>query len=341
MNKTAIIFGVTGMDGSHLADQLLSKDYKVIGVSRRSSTDNTQRISHILDDDNFSLSRLDITESSSVSRLVESTKPDEIYNVAAQSHVMVSFDNPKSTFESIVFGTQNILDSVRFYSQKTRVYCASSSEMFGSSLGQLYKQPDSSHQYMQNEDTPLHPCSPYGVAKLAAHELLNVYRKSYRLFAVGGILFNHDGPRRGENFLTRKVTKYCAELEYAKQKGYVIPKLQLGNLDAKRDMGYAPEYTEAMQLMLQQDEPEDFVIATGKTYTIRDFVMRAFEYINISDWQNYVKLDDNLKRPYEVDHLCGHAFKAQLKLGWTAKTNLDKLISIMIDSDAKKIYAKR
>ena len=336
IRKKAVITGISGMDGSWLAELLLSKGYEVHGVARRTSFNNTGRIKHLLGDPRFTLYTLDILETSGVMTLIKELQPDEIYNLAAQSHVMVSFTNPVSTFDSIVTGSLNILEAIKLVSPHSKYYNASSSEMFGSEKGSLYingRKTDldlPSAKYMQDEETAMHPCSPYGVAKLASHHMTNVYRKSYGIFGCCGILFNHDSERRGENFLTMKVAKYCAELKLDPNK----EPLQLGNLDSKRDIGYAPEYVEGMWMMLQQDKPDDYVLSTGKTHTIEDIVSAAFRVIGVINYKDHVVITDSLKRPYEVDHLCGNAKKAHNILGWKAKTDMEGIMEKMVNSYA-------
>lgn len=343
MRKKAIVTGVTGQDGSWLVDLLLSKDYEVHGVARRTSFNNTGRIKHNLGHPNFTMYTLDVLETSGVMTLIKELQPDEIYNLAAQSHVMVSFSNPASTFDSIVQGTINILEAIRLVSPHSKYYNASSSEMFGSEKGLLYpvdgitqevKPADTPSlkaldklQYMQNEKTVMMPCSPYGVAKLAAHHMVNVYRNSYDIFACAGILFNHDSERRGETFLTAKVAKYCADLKLER----VTEKLNLGNLYSKRDIGYAPEYVEGMWRMLQHDEPDDYVMATGKTYTVEEIVQACFDVIGVNNYKDFVIINDSLKRPYEVDHLCGNAAYAKEKLGWEPKTDMWGIMEKMVN----------
>lgn len=345
--KTAIIFGVTGQDGSHLADLLLDKNYKVIGVRRRSSTENTQRIQHI-NSSNFSLIEGDITDSYSIFNIFKDNEHvDEVYNLAAQSHVGTSFKQPALTWDITGKGCINILQSlVDLGMLGTRFYQASSSEMFGSS----YTIGDFGGKY-QDENTKFLPQSPYAISKCAAHYAVRLFREAYSLHASAGILFNHEGPRRGDNFVTKKITNWIVDFNlwlfdndlspdelttdndniYGINSGQSIAKLRLGNIDAYRDWGYAGDYVEAMWLMLQQEEPDDYVICTGKTYTVRDFLNIAFKYIEIDNWSNYVVIDKDLYRPAEVDYLRGNNSKATNKLGWKPKYDLDMLVSLMID----------
>ncbi len=346
--KKAIIFGVTGQDGSHLADLLLDKNYEVIGVNRRSSTDNTQRIQHILDNEHFRLVEGDITDSYSVFNIFKDNRTvDEIYNLAAQSHVGTSFKQPALTWDITGKGCINILQSIIDLDMThIKFYQASSSEMFGSS----YTFGESGGKY-QDENTKFLPQSPYAISKCAAHYAVRLYREAYKLHASAGILFNHEGPRRGDNFVTKKITNWIVDFKIwldnsglsqddlatdgdlisHKYSSENIPKLRLGNLDAFRDWGYAGDYVEAMWLMLQQENPDDYVICTGQTYTIRDFLNKAFNYIGIDNWTSFVVIDKEFYRPAEVDYLKGSNKKAITKLGWKPKYNLDMLIALMID----------
>ena len=324
----AIIFGVTGQDGSHLADLLLSKDYDVVGVARRSSVDTTLRIKHLLEKSNFSLVHGDITDASSVINILRNDSDvNEVYNLAAQSHVGTSFKQPALTWDITGKGCLNILQSIVDLGMDCRFYQASSSEMFGDS----YDVDEEGNKY-QNEETKFLPQSPYAIAKCAAHYLVRLFREAYGLHASAGILFNHEGERRGENFVTRKITKWIGDWS---KTGYDknFPKLRLGNLDAFRDWGYAGDYVEAMHLMLQEDVADDYVICTGKTYTIREFLDEAFGYINIEDWSEHVVVDPEFYRPAEVDYLRGDCSKANNKLGWTAKNDLKGLVTIMMEHD--------
>ncbi len=330
--KKAFITGITGQDGSYLTELLLEKDYEVHGLIRRSSSFNTGRIDHLYRDPHLKGTKLflhygDLSDSSNVSRMLEKIHPDEIYHLGAQSHVRVSFDIPEYTGDVTGLGALRLLDAIRETQIKTRFYQASSSELFG----KVQEVP-------QKETTPFYPRSPYAVAKLYAYWATVNYRESYGLYACNGILFNHESPRRGETFVTRKITKALARIMAGKQN-----KLYLGNLDAKRDWGYAKDYVEAMWLMLQQDEPDDFVIATGKTHSIREFLDEAFGYVGL-DWNEYVEIDPRYFRPAEVDLLIGDATKARQKLGWQPGINFKELVKIMVDADleaegiAKKSY---
>lgn len=332
--KTAIIFGVTGQDGSHLADLLLEKNYQVTGVTRRTSTDNTTRISHILNNENFKLASGDITDTSSVLNILrQHGEVDEVYNLAAQSHVAVSFNQPGLTWDITGKGCLNILQSlVDLQMIGSRFYQASSSEMFGKNYD--IEVGMTSESKYQNEETKFLPQSPYAIAKCAAHYMTRLYREGYGLHASAGILFNHEGPRRGENFVTRKITKWIGD--YVKSgKSADFPKLRLGNLDAYRDWGYAGDYCEAMWMMLQQDCPDDYVICTGETHSIKEFLTIAFKEVGIDDWSDYVVQDPEFYRPAEVDYLRGDCSKAKEKLGWQPRHSFEDLIKMMIMSDLK------
>lgn len=321
MTKRALITGLTGQDGSYLAELLLSKGYEVYGLRRRSSSFNTFRIDHLIKDFRHDknarlfLAYADLADSTSMVKLLYKLKPDEIYNLGAQSHVHVSFEIPEYTGDITGLGTVRILEAVRETGVPARVYQASSSEMFGST------------QPPQNEESSFHPRSPYACAKVYSHHIVINYRESYGMFACSGILFNHESPRRGENFVTRKITRAIARIKQGLQK-----KLYLGNLDARRDWGYAPEYVEAMWRMLQQDEPDDFVIATGESHSVKEFLVVAFEYAGL-DWEKYVEIDPQYYRPAEVNDLIGDATKAKDKLGWQWKTGFADLVRIMVDAD--------
>jgi GDPmannose 4,6-dehydratase len=318
--KRALITGISGQDGSYLAELLLGKDYEVHGIVRRSSSFNTDRIDHLYHDPHEQGVRLfthygDLSDSVALVKLLYELQPDEIYHLGAQSHVRVSFDIPEYTFDITGAGTVRLLEAIREAGVSPRFYQASSSEMFGSAPPP------------QNEGTPFHPRSPYGVAKVAAYWATVNYREAYDMFAVNGILFNHESPRRGETFVTRKITRAVARIAAGMQ-----DKLYLGNLDAQRDWGYAPDYVEAMWLMLQADEPEDFVIATGETHTVRDAVEIAFSRKDL-DPDEHVEIDPKYYRPSEVDVLLGDASKAREKLGWEPKTRFKELVELMVDAD--------
>ena len=321
MSKKALITGITGQDGSYLAELLLSKDYEVYGIIRRSSSFNTQRIDHIYQDPHESRRRLslvygDLNDASSLNKILRDVKPDEIYNLGAQSHVRVSFDIPEYTAEVGAIGTLRLLEAIRETGIAPRFYQASSSELFGKA-----------QEIPQRETTPFYPRSPYAVAKLYAYWITVNYRESYRMYACNGILFNHESPRRNETFVTRKVTRAAAAIKLG-----LRDKLFLGNLDAQRDWGYAPEFVEAMWLMLQQDEPDDYVIATGETYSVRELLDEAFGYLDL-DWNRFVVVDPRYYRPAEVDLLVGDPSKALRKLGWKAKVKFSELVRIMVDAD--------
>lgn len=332
--KTAIIFGVTGQDGSHLADLLVAKDYEVYGVSRRTSTPNTERIFHLMGNPKFKLLEGDVTDQSSVINILKChEKVDEVYNLAAQSHVAVSFNQPGLTWDITGKGCLNILQSiVDLRMIGTRFYQASSSEMFGKNYD--VEVGMTSESKYQNEETKFLPQSPYAIAKCAAHYMTRLYREGYGLHASAGILFNHEGPRRGENFVTRKITKWIGD--YVKSgKSTDFPKLRLGNLDAYRDWGYAGDYCEAMWMMLQQDCPDDYVICTGKTHSIREFLTIAFKEVGIDDWSDYVVQDPEFYRPAEVEYLRGDCSKAKTRLGWTPKHSFEDLVKVMVKHDLK------
>ena len=323
--KKALITGITGQDGSYLTEFLLNKGYEVHGIIRRSSSFNTSRIDHLYNDKNIYNQKLflhygDLSDSSSLCRIIEKTIPDEIYNLGAQSHVKVSFDIPEYSSDVDAIGTCRILDAIRDTRIKTKFYQASSSEMFG----KVQSIP-------QNESTPFYPRSPYGCAKVYSHWLTVNYRESYGIFACSGILFNHESPRRGQTFVTRKITCGIAEILAKK-----IDKIYLGNLDAKRDWGFAGDYVEAMWLMLQQSEADDYVIATGETHSVREFLEEAFGIVGL-DWQKYVEIDQKYFRPAEVDLLIGDSSKAKRKLGWEPKVKFKDLVKMMVEADIKNI----
>jgi GDPmannose 4,6-dehydratase len=322
--KRAIITGITGQDGSFLAEQLLDKGYEVHGVVRRSSSCNTERIDHLYRDPHEEQVRLflhhgDLADSSRLVRLVYEIQPDEIYHLGAQSHVRVSFDVPEYTSDVTGMGTVRLLEAVRDARVETRFYQASSSEMFGSSPPP------------QNEQTPFHPRSPYAVAKLTAYWITVNYRESYGMHASNGILYNHESERRGETFVTRKITRALAAIHLGLQ-----DKLYLGNLDAKRDWGYAPDFTDAMWRIVQQDEPDDYVIATGEAHSVREFLDAAGEFLGMQ-WEGVVEIDPKYYRPAEVDALCGDASKAREKLGWEPTVTFKELVRIMVESDVKAL----
>jgi GDPmannose 4,6-dehydratase len=318
--KKAFVTGITGQDGSYLAEFLLGKGYEVHGLVRRSSSFNTERLDPIYKDPHeqnvkFLMHYGDLSDSGSLVNLIRELEPDEIYHLGAQSHVKVSFEMPEYTSDATGMGTVRILEAIRASGVETRFYQASSSEMFGSAPPP------------QSEETPFHPRSPYGVAKVFSYWMTVNYREAHNLFASNGILFNHESPRRGETFVTRKITRAVARIQAGMQ-----DKLYLGNLDAKRDWGYAPEYVEAMWLMLQQDNPDDYVVATGEAHTVREFVEVAFEQAGL-DWEKHVEIDPRYFRPSEVDYLLGDPTKAKEVLDWTPKTGFAELARLMVDAD--------
>ncbi|MEA2426929.1 MAG: GDPmannose 4,6-dehydratase, partial [Thermoleophilaceae bacterium] len=318
----ALITGITGQDGSYLAEQLLDRGYEVHGIVRRSSSFNTDRLDHLYRDPHETDVKLfthygDLTDSSRLVKLIYELQPDEIYHLGAQSHVRVSFDVPEYTADVVGMGTLRLLEAIRETGVQTRFYQASSSEMYGSTPPP------------QSEGTPFHPRSPYAVAKVMGYWAAVNYRESYGMFACNGVLFNHESPRRGETFVTRKITRALARVQAGLQ-----DKLYLGNLDAKRDWGYAADYTDAMWRMLQADEPDDYVIATGEMHSVREFLDEAASYIGL-DWQEVVEFDERYLRPAEVDYLLGDASKAKEKLGWTPTVTFKELVRIMVDADVK------
>ena len=320
-NKKALITGITGQDGSYLAEFLINKGYSVYGIIRRSSSFNTQRIDHLYQDPHEKNRKLnlvygDLNDASSLNLLIKNICPDEIYNLGAQSHVKVSFEVPEYTGEVTGLGTTRLLEAIRDTGVKTKFYQASSSEMYGKVL-----------ETPQTEDTPFYPRSPYGAAKVYAYWMTVNYREAYNIFACNGILFNHESPRRGETFVTRKITMALARIKMGLQQ-----KLFLGNLDAKRDWGFAGDYVEAMWLMLQQPKADDFVIATGETHSVREFLQEAFDYAKL-DWKKYVAIDKRYLRPTEVDLLLGDSSKARRILKWKPKVNFKQLVRMMVDSD--------
>ena len=327
MNKVAIVTGVTGQDGSYLSELLLDKGYTVVGLRRRSSSEKgLERIQYLLNNDNFKLVEADITDPANVCWLLQTYLPDEVYNLAAQSHVGTSFQQPSYTTQVNLQGPLNFLEAIRLLSPSTKFYQASTSEMFGKNYEQM------GNTKYQRETTAFVPQSPYAVAKLAAHEMVRIYRDSYGLFACCGILFNHESERRGENFVTRKITKWIGEF-VASGQDEDFPALRLGNLDAHRDWGHAQDYVEAMYIMLQQDEPEDYVIATSETHSVREFLTEAFNEIGITNFEPYVVIDPEFYRPCEVDWLLGHTGKARDQLGWRPKVSFQELVQRMVRSD--------
>lgn len=325
MSKTALITGITGQDGSYLAELLLSKGYQVYGIIRRQSTFGTARLQHIFDEPTNPNAKLhliygDLADASALNKILRTAQPDEIYNLGAQSHVRVSFDVPDYTADVVAMGTLRMLEAIRDSGISPRFYQASSSEMYGKVM-----------EVPQTETTPFYPRSPYACAKVFGYWITVNYRESYGLFAANGTLFNHESPRRGETFVTRKITRALANILYGRQK-----KLFLGNLDAKRDWGFAGDYVEAMWRILQQDDPDDFVIATGENHSVKEFLEEAFAYKKL-DWRDYVEIDPRYFRPAEVDELLGDPRKAKSKLGWEPKVGFKELVRMMVDHDVEDI----
>ena len=366
--KLAVVTGITGQDGSYLSELLLDKGYMVVGVKRRSSTNTTGRLTpEVLDNENFELIEGDVTDPSSINHIVNEYKPDEWYNLCGQTHVATSFKQPLYTFQVNSVGVLNVLESIRLLSPKTKLLQASSSEMFGSNYQEklYYKDPETGPNWppvlykkekYQDEKTPLAPNSPYAVSKVAAHHLVDNYRKAYGLHASCSICYNHGSPRRGEEFVTRKITKWIGQFYRWKQdynvqsfisdniistpeyrntsgRGSKFPRLRLGNLDAFRDWGHAKDYVSAYWMMLQQDSPSDFVIATGETHSVKDFVKEAFQCIDIDNWEDYIVIDPKFYRPVEVDYLLGDASKAKEKLGWEPTIGFKELVKEMVEAD--------
>lgn len=322
--KKALITGITGQDGSYLAEFLLDKRYEVHGIIRRASTFNTSRIDHIYQDPHLNQVKLflhygDLSDSGQISKIIYNIKPDEIYHLAAQSHVRVSFDIPEYTSDITALGTVRLLEAIRRSGIKTKFYQASSSEMFGTAPAP------------QDENTPFMPQSPYGVSKVYAYWMTVNYRNGYNIFACNGILFNHESPRRGETFVTRKITRGLANIVAGKGK-----KIYLGNLDAKRDWGFAPEYVETMWKILQQDKPDDYVVGTGEAHSVKEFLEEAFGYLNLN-WKDYVEIDPRYYRPLEVEYLLANSSKIRRKLNWNPKVSFKDLVKIMVDYDLEQI----
>tara|TARA_R110001592_G_scaffold175969_3_gene415374 strand:- start:7184 stop:8164 length:981 start_codon:yes stop_codon:yes gene_type:complete len=315
MKKRALVTGINGMDGSHLADLLLEKDYEVFGLERRSSVKNRTNTSHL--EGKITFLTGDLTDQNSLTRALKQSNPQEVYNLAAQSFVGESWNTPEQTSDVTGLGALRMLEAVREFNKNIRFYQASSSEMFG----RMVENP-------AKETTPFYPRSPYGVSKLYAHWITKNYRESYKMFSCSGILFNHESERRGLEFVTRKITAGVAKIYLG-----LATHITLGNLDAKRDWGYAPDYVEAMWLMLQQDNPDDYVISSGSTHSIKEFLTLSFNEIGINDWSSYVKQDQRFMRPAEVDVLLGDSTKAHKKLGWSPKTSFKQLVKIMIEND--------
>ena len=320
--SVAFITGITGQDGSYLTEFLLTKGYEVHGLIRRSSSFNTGRIDHIYNNPNLHLHYGDLTDSSGLHDLIYKIQPDEVYNLAAQSHVKVSFEIPEYTTEVDAVGTLKLLDAIRSVKPDTKFYQASTSELYGRILGQI----------SFKEDTPFHPRSPYGVSKLYSYWIVRNYREAYGMFACNGILFNHESPRRGETFVTRKITKAVARIHFGSKE-----KLHLGNMEAKRDWGFAGDYVKGMWLMLQHDSPDDYVLATGETHSVREFAELAFSEVGL-DYKNYViENDSKYIRPAEVDYLCGNPTKAEIELNWKPEVKFKQLVKMMVQSDIAAI----
>ncbi len=318
--KKAFITGITGQDGSYLAEFLLDKGYRVYGMTRRTSTQNFARIQHIIHNENLELVSGDLVDQHSITHALKEIQPDEIYNLAAQSFVKASWSQPVLTGEFTAIGVTRVLDAMKLVCPQAKFYQASSSEMFGKV-----------REVPQNENTPFYPRSPYGVAKVYGHWITVNYRESFDMFAVSGILFNHESPRRGLEFVTRKIANAVARIKLGKQQF-----VELGNLEAKRDWGYAKDYVEAMWLMLQQDEPEDYVIATGETHSVREFLDLACQAAGLENWENYYRHNPEFDRPAEVDLLVGDATKAKEKLGWRPTVTFEELVNLMVEAEIKK-----
>jgi len=325
MTKKALITGITGQDGSYLADFLLSKGYEVHGIIRRASTFNTGRIDYLYADVHSGNIKMflhygDLADTGTIEKLINQIKPDEIYHLGAQSHVRVSFDMPEYTADIDALGTLRILEAIKNSKLPIKLYNAVSSEMFGASLPP------------QNEKTPFDPRSPYACAKVFSYYIAKFYREAYNIFVCNGILFNHESPRRGETFVTRKITRGIARIKAGLDK-----KIYLGNLEAKRDWGYAPEYVEAMNLMLRREKPDDFVIGTGQTHSVKEFLEAAFKYAGLGDWKQYVEIDSRYFRPTEVEALVSNAAKAKERIGWQPKIKFEDLVKIMVDADLRAL----
>lgn len=341
MKKRAVITGITGQDGSYLAELLLSKKYEVLGIYRRTSQPNFSRLANCVGNSNFQLVEGDLTDEGFLYRLLNDYEVDEFYNLGAQSHVKTSFDQPGTTWDITARGVLNCLEAIRNCSAGTKFYQASSSEMFGKN----YSEEEyggiggTSYYKFQDENTPFLPQSPYAIAKLAGHHLVRNYRDSYKIFGCSGILFNHESERRGENFVTRKITKWLGEF-LASEKSSKFPKLRLGNLDARRDWGHAEDYVKAMWLMLQAEMADDYVVSTGETHTVREFLEVAFSHVGL-DYNDYVVIDPTFYRPAEVDFLLGKADKAKQKLNWTPEVSFKTLVIRMVDNDIEKAKLSR
>ena len=352
-NKLAVITGISGQDASYLSELLLSKDYNVIGINRRTSGNNISRLSNCIDNPKFNLIEGDLCDSNSINNIIHRYKPDEFYNLAAQSHVATSFSQPTYTFDVNAKGPLLILEAIHQYSKHTKFYQASTSEMFGSNYSTKINgtfvgmQPEAdsfgyinrSEEKYQDESTSLCPNSPYAVAKVAAHNLVRIYRDAYNIHASAGILFNHESERRGENFVTRKITKYIGSLANSNDI-LQFPSLKLGNIDAVRDWGHARDYIEAMWRMLQQNKPDDYIIGTGEGYTVKEFLIEAFSLIGLN-WEDFVEIDPSLYRPCEVPYLRCDPSKAKKVLGWKANTTFKELVKLMVESDINEQKNKK
>jgi GDPmannose 4,6-dehydratase len=335
MTKVAVITGITGQDGSYLAEFLLEKDYTVVGLCRRSSTNTHSRIQHLLHNNNLILEEFDLTDAASCSGIIDKYRPQEVYNLAAMSHVGTSFKQPSATVQIDTIGVINLLEAIRHINPSSKFYQASTSEMFGSNYSTRIN--NNVEEYYQDENTPFLPQSPYAVAKLAAHRLIQIYRQAYNIFTCSGILFNHESPRRGENFVTRKITKYIGQLE----NHLLQNKLHLGNLEARRDWGHAKDYVVAMYLMMNSNNPDDYVISTGESYSVEQFLIKAFGLVN-KNYQDYVYIDPEFYRPCEVSYLKGDSSKAREKLNWKPEVSFESLVSEMVYSDIENYkYEKK
>ena len=324
MKNVACITGITGQDGSYLASSLLSRGYEVIGLHRRSSTDNFYRIQEFMHNPLFRLQEFDLTDASNVTQTLIKYRPDEFYNLAAQSHVGTSFNQPNTTLDVNTAGVINILEAIRHHCSDTKLYQASTSEMFGSNF-----HVKGSQKY-QDENTSFSPQSPYAISKVASHTMISLYRNSYKIYACSGILFNHESPRRGTNFVTRKITTYIGKLV----NGKTTEKLKLGNIESYRDWGHAKDYVEAMRMMLNNETPKDYVISTGETHSVKEFLHKAFDLVNLN-YQDYIIIDPELYRPSEVDYLLGDSSKARKELGWIPQISFDHLVKEMVESDIR------
>lgn len=325
MNKVAVITGITGQDGSYLAELLLQKNYKVIGLYRRSSTVTFPRLQNIINHPKLIMTEFDVTDPSDCSYIFDHFRPDEFYNLAAQSHVTTSFRQPSTTFEINIIGTINLIESLRSRSYLSRFYQASTSEMFGCNFSL-----DNNNNKYQDENTPFFPQNPYAVSKLASHRMIQIYREAYNLYCCSGILFNHESPRRGESFVTRKITTYLGKLA-----NNLIPhgvKLKLGNINVVKDWGHAKDYVAAMHMMLNQDVADDYVISTGQCYSVREFLQKAFNLLN-KNYEDYIIIDPKLYRPTEVEYFRGNSTKAQNQLNWKPSVSFDELVAEMVTSD--------